>query len=426
MGRRVRSSNIETRSARLRLKPRPDRGMYKAQLVPGRLHLGYRPSERRGDAAGQWYGGVYLGGGRYRWQALGAADDHHDADGEIVLSYAQAHDAALALLEERAPKSAATVADAADAYLKWFRHERKGIASAEATVEAHIRPALGDRPVADLTRAELKAWLARVARAPARLRTGKTARKQAYRGEPETDDAKRARRATANRILGVLKALLNHAVEHELAAPGPWRELKPFKNVDEAAIRFLSEDETTRLVNACPPDLRRLVRGALNTGCRFGELAGMTVADVDAKGARVYVAPAKSGRARHVPLSAEGARFFAGIATGRAQADPVFAKENGGAWGKNDYQRAWRAACRTAKIDLPGKAAKFHDLRHAYASQLINRGVDLAVVSKLLGHADTRITLKHYAHLADATLRKAVARLPDFGQEPEGNVRAIR
>lgn len=54
-------------------------------------------------------------------------------------------------------------------------------------------------------------------------------------------------------------------------------------------------------------------------------------------------------------------------------------------------------------------------MRHTYASHLAQAGVDLLTISKLLGHADTRITSKHYAHLADKTLAAAVTKLPSFG-----------
>jgi len=59
-------------------------------------------------------------------------------------------------------------------------------------------------------------------------------------------------------------------------------------------------------------------------------------------------------------------------------------------------------------------AVSFHDLRHTYGSHLAQAGVDLLTISKLLGHADTRITSKHYAHLADKTLAQAVTKLPSF------------
>ena len=68
-----------------------------------------------------------------------------------------------------------------------------------------------------------------------------------------------------------------------------------------------------------------------------------------------------------------------------------------------------------AKITPP---IAFHELRHTYASHLAQAGVDLLTISKLLGHADTRITSKHYAHLADRTLAAAVTKLPSFLNEP--------
>jgi integrase len=69
-------------------------------------------------------------------------------------------------------------------------------------------------------------------------------------------------------------------------------------------------------------------------------------------------------------------------------------------------------ACAAAKIE---PEVRFHELRHTYASHLAQAGVDLLTISKLLGHADTRITSRHYAHLSDKTFTDAVAKLPSFG-----------
>ncbi len=68
-----------------------------------------------------------------------------------------------------------------------------------------------------------------------------------------------------------------------------------------------------------------------------------------------------------------------------------------------------------------------HDLRHIYASLLAQAGADLLTISKLLGHADTRVTSRHYAHLCDTTLGNAVrAYLPGFGHKSEKKIKAIR
>lgn len=415
MGRRVRDARLEKREDRKKLKARADREPYWRGLREG-LHLGYRVGAR----GGVWIA-RYRDGDRYAKRTLGAADDIEDANGVSVFTYDQAQDAARALLgTAEAPPSPATVRDAAQTYLEWFEANRKSVEATRATINAHVLPTLGDKRVDELTRGALKAWLQKLVRTPARKRSAKGS-PLAFRDTPQTEEGLRARRATANRVLNVLKALLNHAVDVELVhAPGPWREVKGFANADSPRVRFLTPAEATILVNSADGDMRRLIKAALFTGARFGELAALTVADVGK--ASVYIAPSKSGKARHIPLSKEGANFFAALVAGRDGSARALTR-NGAAWGKNHHVRTLIEACKQAKIDPP---ITFHELRHTYASTLINAGVDLPVIAKLLGHADTRITLRHYAHLADKTLQKAVRSLPSFGHKAERKLSAIR
>lgn len=101
------------------------------------------------------------------------------------------------------------------------------------------------------------------------LRTGKTADKRAAHAVVTDPDAVRARRSTANRILTILKAALNHAFrEGKVVSDEPWRKLKPFREADAAVIQYLFAAECIRLVNACQGPFRDLVCGALVTGCR--------------------------------------------------------------------------------------------------------------------------------------------------------------
>lgn len=418
MGRQVRDARLETREARRRLKARADREPYWRLLREG-LHLGYRIGAR----GGVWVARFRDGAG-YTKRTLGQADDFEGADGRDTLSYAQAQARAHELAQGGKPPSRATVADATAHYLDWFRANKKSIASTEAAINAHILPAFGAKRVDEITRAQFKSWLQKLARTPARKRA-KAGDAQQYRAAPTTDDEIRARRASANRILNVLKAILNHAVEFELVPDGGnWREVKAFKNADMPVVRFLTEAESTRLLNGCTLDLRDLVRAALLTGARYGELVALRVADVNVEAGNVYVAPSKSGKSRHVPLSTAGVEFFAGTTAGRAGPELVFTKANGSAWGKNHHVRMLDEACERARID---PAITFHELRHTYASLLAQAGADLLTISKLLGHADTRITSRHYAHLCDKTLANAVrALLPGFGHGAAAKVRAIR
>ena len=75
------------------------------------------------------------------------------------------------------------------------------------------------------------------------------------------------------------------------------------------------------------------------------------------------------------------------------------------AWGKSDQSRFMREACAAAKI-MP--AISFHDLRHTYASRLAMRGVPMGVIAAQLGHSDTRMAEKHYAHMSPSYVAETV------------------
>ena len=317
-----------------------------------------------------------------------------------------------------------TVKEAAEHYLAWYKEHRKAFKETEHSVRVHILPALGNDAVSDLTAPRIRKWLDKVAEQPGRVRTSKLAKRQNFRAAPKTEDAKRARRATANRVFNILKALLNKAFHDGMISDDTaWRQVKPFPKVDEARIRFLTGAEAIRLVNSCVTDLRHLTQAALLTGARYGELTALTVNDVDTDVARIYIAQSKSGRPRHIPLNREGVKVFVSAVAGKSGNEIVFTRTDGQPWKKNHHVRPLAEACRTAKIK---PSVAFHELRHTYASHLAQQGVDLLTISKLLGHADTRITSKHYAHLADATLAAAVTKLPSFGQTENAKVRAIR
>jgi len=425
MARTVRDAAIGSRESRLS-KCKPGRRYWRG------IHEGLALSYRRGgQGSGTWSARLKLSDGRYALRALGTADDHATANDVDVLTFAQAQKAALALQDQAKRDEGivtrpATVAEAAEKYLAWFRQHRKSIKETEHSYRVHIKPALGDRRIADLKAPELRKWLENVAALPARIRSGRFAEKQRFKAAPKTADEKRARRSTANRILSILKAILNKAFRDGLVSDdSEWRKVKPFEKADEARIRFLGNAEAVRLVNACPPDFRPLVRAALLTGARYGELVALKAQDFDLRAGRIYLAPGKSGRARYVPLNPEGAALFRERLTGKTGDALVFTHANGTPWGKNHHVRPLANACKVAKIK---PAIAFHELRHTYASRLAQAGVDLLTISKLLGHSDTRITSKHYAHLADKTLAQAVLRLPSFAGKTPGrdNLQAVR
>ena len=410
MARSQRSSKLDTRTARLKL---PVGERYFLTIGKG-LALGYRRTE---DLFGTWQARAW-NGTRYHYSNVGRADDYVDANGADVLDFYQAQGAARAFFERVIKGDApgpgdVTVDKAADHYLEWFREHRRSVKGTEQSIDVHIRPAFGDRRISTLTAAQIRRWLEKLAASPARIRVSRSAKEQRHRPAPQTANEKRARRASANRIFTSLKAILNRAFRDGLVSDDTaWRQVKPFEKADQARIRYLTDEEGVRLANACAPDLRKLIQAALLTGARFGELVALRVQDVNIRTKQVFVAESKSGRPRHIPLNPEGVDLFKESMVGRTGEDLLFLKSDGTPWGKNHHVRALYEACKVAKVR---PAVSFHQLRHTYASHLAQAGIDLLVIAKLLGHADTRITGRHYAHLADRTLAAAVTSLPSFG-----------
>jgi integrase len=343
-----------------------------------------------------------------------------DADGEHILSFAHAQEAGrlwFAKLakgdrdeSERGPYS---LSQALDDYVSDYkRRGGKAVDRLEWTISAHIKPELGDILIENLTRRRIEGWHAKLAESPGRLRT-KPGRRQKHREADKTPEGIRRRRSTANRVLTVLKAALNLAHHNRRAdAPERWRDVKPFRETDSPKVRYLNDAEAQRLVNACAGEFRALVTAALLTGCRYGELAAMKASDYDRDAKAVHVPITKGGKARFVHLTNEGAEFFARATVGKEADALIFPRADGAIWGQAHQHRPIREACKAARIK---PAVGFHVLRHTYASRLAMKGVSMAVIAQQLGHADTRITERHYAHLAPSyvadTIRAAFGSL---------------
>lgn len=403
MARAVQNHNLRTRQQRLKLPEQKE--PHWEQLLPG-LHLGYyRPGHT------WWVRSLKAGTKIYCKAKLGVADDHAEADRSDVLDFYQAQEKAKEWQRQLAgPRTSApvTLADAIGDYLEWFKLNGKSLRDTSYAIHAHILPKLGAMKLVELNTEILNKWLAGLAKEPIRNR-GK--RIHIDLSDPEM---LRRRKATANRILTVLKAALNYAYrEGKAASDDAWRRVKPFRSVDAAKIRYLSVAEAQRLLNGCDPDFRDLVRGALLTGCRYGELTKMTVNDYTATAGAIHVRDPKSRQSRHVPLTDEGREWFERWIAGRLGDAFIFTRSDGLPWDRAHQSRRMKDACARASIE---PALSFHELRHTYASFLATAGVSDQVIAAALGHSDTRMTVKHYAHLKPSYVADTLrAHLPNLG-----------
>jgi integrase len=119
----------------------------------------------------------------------------------------------------------------------------------------------------------------------------------------------------------------------------------------------------------------------------------------------------KAGFPRPVYLEEAGVRLFTRATAGKRPDEWIFARADGGRWGASQQARPLAEACTQAGLE----PTTFHDLRRTYGARLAVKGVPMAVIAEALGHADERITRKHYAHLSPSyvadTVRSSVSGL---------------
>jgi len=389
MPRRVAETRLQERSSRARLKSRNQ--PYWRSISQGR-HLGYRKGARGSSWIARWY---CFQEGAYSTKTLGNADDYFQADGTYILDWKQALQKALAWFETMAgggsrDASRYTVSDALDDYLASFAG--KSLEKTRHTVERHVRPALGKRLVCELTTAELRKFQADLA---TRRSVYRANRNGVAKLRPDNGDSLRRGMANANRIFTPLKAALNRAFnDGRVPDDTAWRRVKPFPKVSVARIRYFSRTEIDALLTAAVPWFRATMQAALFTGARWSEIHAMKVRDVDLRSGTILFPETKGGRPRYIHLTDDGLRFFARQIAGKGLQDPVFLNQHGRALGPSHQIRPMAETCLKAGIERAG----FHIFRHTYGSTLAMASVPLAVIAEALGHADERITRKHYAH----------------------------
>jgi integrase len=249
-----------------------------------------------------------------------------------------------------------------------------------------------------------------------------------------------AQPSTINRDLQRLGSVLTRAVKWGVLEKHPLAGLKPMKSDKAGRVRFLSAAEETALREALvtredrlraerlryntwriarhldplPENagdlldrLKPLVLLALNTGLRRGELFSLTWGDVDldAQILTVRAASAKSGQTRRIPLNVEALALLTAWRKRQESAEGyVFPGADGTRL--TNITKSWAGVVKLAKL----KGFNFHDLRHSFASKLVQGGIDLNTVRTLLGHSEIATTLI-YAHLAPDNLRAAVEKL---------------
>jgi integrase len=212
--------------------------------------------------------------------------------------------------------------------------------------------------------------------------------------------------ATANRLVILLRYMYNCARKWKIsgAESNPTAGVALFE-CNNARERFLTTEETQRLIGALEssdnPQLKYIVPLLLLTGCRKRELLTAQWQDIDIERKLWRIPLAKSGKARHVPLSDSVLQILATLPRWEKCTYVVPNPKT-----KLPYVSIY-CSWHTARSSVGMPELRMHDLRHSFASFLVNAGQSLYTVSNLLGHTQIKTT-QRYSHLSTDTLLSAV------------------
>ncbi len=267
-------------------------------------------------------------------------------------------------------------------------------------LDRHLRPRLGQRRVAAITVHDVAELITQV--------------------RTEGCSAK-----SAANVVATLHSVLRFALRQGWIVDDPVAKLEKGERPrpEPRAQRVLGREEVTRLLQACSERYRPLVATALFTGMRISELLGLIWDDVDLDGGAIHVRaqlsrpsrgksacrikPKTPAAVREIPIVPQLAAVLSRHKTGglfSGGEDWVFGTDLGTSLAHRNVQRR-ALGCAADRAGLNGgawPALRMHDLRHTFASHLIvDLGVDVAQVSRILGQAQITTTLNIYTHLFD-------------------------
>lgn len=350
---------------------------YRDEEIPGFL-LEYRCS-----GGGTWYYRYRDAEGKSRFFRLGAMRELAPPEAR-ARAYAL-HKLVLAGGDPRAEAlpvgTAPTLGEfVADRYMPHARWKKRSWDTDRRMFRLHVLPRFGGRRMDRIRQADIIAW------------------QMEMRGRGLAP-------GTCNRVASLLKFVFSCAVRWGVLSQdrNPCRGVEAFAD-NGARERYLNAAEARQLL----AELERYpgrpsavaIKLLLFTGARKSEILSARWEYVDWERRLLTVPLSKSGKTRHIPLADEALAILRGIP--RRQGVPWLFYNPRTGRPLHSVFHTWNAV--RARLGLDD--VRLHDLRHSFASYLVNSGCSLYEVQKILGHYDPRVTMR-YAHLAPESLIRA-------------------
>ncbi len=279
-----------------------------------------------------------------------------------------------------------------DTYLAWTEETTKESSSCkkEQHYRLHLKDEFKDRRLNQITKADVKKLQSKL-------------------------HAKELSSASINRVITTLRHAMGHAYDLELIEKNPCRCIKMYPENNQMEY-YLQGDDLKNLLKVLKTDKNKMICSIvlflLSTGARLNEALKAKWSECDTQN-RVWKIPAqnaKSGKVRSVPLNDTAISVLDSVDT-KGEYDYIFINRKT----NNPYTnitRSWHRIRKAAGLPF----LRLHDLRHSFASFLVNSGRTLYEVQQTLGHSN-QVTTQRYAHLSTKTLQDASNTASDFINE---------
>ena len=288
-------------------------------------------------------------------------------------------------------------------YIEWTKEEKKSYKDDESRYLNHIKPALGNVPIKDISMIHLE-----------KLKRNLQTKKGRY-GKKLSD-------ATIKHCLVLVRQMFNRAISWKMyqeinPVTATARENKNFlKTADNKRVRFLSNEEAELLLDELKnrsQQLHNICQLSLYTGMRMGEVFNLTWNDIDLEHENISIKDPKSGKSRNSYITPPLSKLFKKIKDNASKSSGlVFKNKNGKKIREisNVFDRVTEKLGLNKNVTDQRDKVVAHTLRHTFASWLAMQGEPIITIQKLMGHSNLEMTLR-YAHLSPSHERDAVLRL---------------